>query len=318
LRKISLKYRGRCIKCNRWIASGETAFWEQGKGVWHVECHEDHREVKHGVRQKEPMPRPRSSYRSKSSNLIDGISAIGARLLRSRFPRTAWKPRSLKSYALLVLSVACALAGLLSLGYSSSLGPLAVPEPIARLNTVCTPSAVATQTCVTSVATSGTTTYRTQSTTWTTRTLGQVGPCPYGGSYFSKLCTKLCGCQYNVCVSFDRNCGNDYSAVYSYRITVQAVKVTVAGTSYLLQTATQTFDMTSTTTSCGATTVTETTTVEVANPSKGPVGAMGVFLAIVGVSSFSYGVWANRGRCKFCGRSTARETFCPHCGRSQI
>jgi hypothetical protein len=37
--------------------------------------------------------------------------------------------------------------------------------------------------------------------------------CPYGGQYYSSIYTKLCGWQYNVCVSFDYNCANDYHAV---------------------------------------------------------------------------------------------------------
>ena len=38
MRKISLKYAGRCGKCGQWIPAGETAFWEEGKGVWHLHC----------------------------------------------------------------------------------------------------------------------------------------------------------------------------------------------------------------------------------------------------------------------------------------
>jgi DNA/RNA endonuclease YhcR with UshA esterase domain len=38
LRKISLKYSGKCAKCGQWIPVGETAFWEEGKGVWHLDC----------------------------------------------------------------------------------------------------------------------------------------------------------------------------------------------------------------------------------------------------------------------------------------
>jgi hypothetical protein len=318
LRKISLKYAGKCSKCGRWIQGGKIAYWEQGKGIWHVECYEDHREVKYGVWQTEPMPRPRSSDRSKSSSLIDGTSAIGARLQHSKFPRNTRKIRPLRSYTPLILSVACALTGLLSLGYSSSMGPLAVPETFTRASTVCVPSTAATQTYLTSVSTSSTTTYRTQSTTWTTQTLGKVGPCPYGGTYYSRLCTKLCGCQYNVCVSFDRNCGNDYASIYSYRTTVQTVRVTVTCTSYLLRTTTQTFDTISTTTSCGVATITETTATEVPNPSKGSVGGIGVFLIAVGVAGSSYGMWANRHRCKFCGKTTVRNAFCSHCERYQV
>jgi len=37
--------------------------------------------------------------------------------------------------------------------------------------------------------------------------------CPYGGQYFSSIYTSLCGWQYNVCVTWDYNCANDYPAV---------------------------------------------------------------------------------------------------------
>jgi len=36
------------------------------------------------------------------------------------------------------------------------------------------------------------------------------GSCPNGGEYYSRISTSLCGVQYDVCVSFDYNCGNDY------------------------------------------------------------------------------------------------------------
>jgi hypothetical protein len=38
LRKISLKYEGRCVKCGRPISAGETAYWEKDRGVWHIDC----------------------------------------------------------------------------------------------------------------------------------------------------------------------------------------------------------------------------------------------------------------------------------------
>jgi len=38
LRKISLKYEGKCVKCGRTIPAGETAYWDKDKGVWHLEC----------------------------------------------------------------------------------------------------------------------------------------------------------------------------------------------------------------------------------------------------------------------------------------
>lgn len=38
--------------------------------------------------------------------------------------------------------------------------------------------------------------------------------CPHGGECFSWIHTSLCGDQYNVCVTWDYNCVNDYPAVY--------------------------------------------------------------------------------------------------------
>ena len=62
----------------------------------------------------------------------------------------------------------------------------------------------------------GRTTTRTTRTI-TTRTTGKTCSygCPYGGTYYPRLYTRLCGWQYNVCVTFDNNCSNDYPAVSS-------------------------------------------------------------------------------------------------------
>jgi hypothetical protein len=38
LRKISLKYEGKCVECGRSISAGETAYWEKDRGVWHIDC----------------------------------------------------------------------------------------------------------------------------------------------------------------------------------------------------------------------------------------------------------------------------------------
>jgi hypothetical protein len=40
IRKIPLKYEGRCVKCGREIPVGETAYWEKDRGVWHLDCGE--------------------------------------------------------------------------------------------------------------------------------------------------------------------------------------------------------------------------------------------------------------------------------------
>ena len=36
MKKITLKYDGKCIKCGRTIPAGEEAYWEKDKGVWHL------------------------------------------------------------------------------------------------------------------------------------------------------------------------------------------------------------------------------------------------------------------------------------------
>jgi hypothetical protein len=47
IKRIPLKYEGRCIKCGRTIPAGETAYWEKDKGVWHVDCTVPTRETSH-------------------------------------------------------------------------------------------------------------------------------------------------------------------------------------------------------------------------------------------------------------------------------
>jgi len=37
-RKITLKYEGRCLKCHKTIPIGSEAYWESGKGIWHLDC----------------------------------------------------------------------------------------------------------------------------------------------------------------------------------------------------------------------------------------------------------------------------------------
>ena len=38
LREIRTKFEGVCRKCQRRIDIGETVYWEQGKGIWHINC----------------------------------------------------------------------------------------------------------------------------------------------------------------------------------------------------------------------------------------------------------------------------------------
>jgi hypothetical protein len=35
---ITVKYKSRCIRCNRLIRPGERAFWKKGLGIWHDSC----------------------------------------------------------------------------------------------------------------------------------------------------------------------------------------------------------------------------------------------------------------------------------------
>jgi hypothetical protein len=52
--------------------------------------------------------------------------------------------------------------------------------------------------------------------------------CPYGGTYYPSIHTALCGWQYEVCVSFDYNCADDYNAVFVGGYTNTFVSTSVA------------------------------------------------------------------------------------------
>lgn len=38
MRQIRTKYEGVCRHCRRRVGIGETVYWEQGKGIWHLNC----------------------------------------------------------------------------------------------------------------------------------------------------------------------------------------------------------------------------------------------------------------------------------------
>jgi hypothetical protein len=256
------------------------AYWEKGKGVWHINCH--------------PTQERAQAATARAPSYTNTVRGKGA---PSKTFGT-WKLRPLRgSYAriLLLLSIACIVAGFGSLGHASSLGPIVMSEPTTRTNTVCVPQTMTSRTYATSVTTTGTVTYVSTFTTSTVSTLGYAGAsCPYGGEYFSAICTKLCGCQYDICVSFDYNCADDYPAVHAARTMVEAVRVTTTSTSYLQQTQTQTLDMTRVSTECGTTAETETRHVEAPNPSKGSFAGAGLFFITVGILGFSYGMWSSQ------------------------
>lgn len=254
MRRISLKYAGICVKCGRRIPEGETAYWEKGKGVWHLDC---------------------DKFTNRETQLVAaGTHGYSPTFGKQARPRTfgKWKLTPLRAShvrILLVLSIACLVAGLASVAYAIRMGPLVISQSTTRTNTVCLPQTMTTRTYATFLTTTGTVTYVSTFASTRVTTLGYAGPsCPYGGEYRSEICTSLCGCQHDVCVSFDYNCANDYPAVHSAHAVVVSTKVTTTGTSYIQQTQTQTLDMTRASTECGTATQTETTSIGVPNPSK--------------------------------------------------
>jgi hypothetical protein len=177
MRRIRTRYEGVCKYCRRIVPVGEVVYWEEGRGIWHINCAERKnasnpklgRSSRH-TNEGQSGPRPWQLLMSLSLILICaglGFNVIAAKTVRH-------KPSSMVS----------------SQTYSST---LTTASPVS-----------------TSSVTMRTTTYSTGSS-------GSGHPsCPYGGTYYARICTSLCGCQYNVCVSFDYNCANDYQAVTTY------------------------------------------------------------------------------------------------------
>lgn len=191
-----------------------------------------------------------------------------------------------------VLCIACILLGLGSVGYSGQVEPLTVSEPFTSAITIQLTLTSTVQSLSASVTTTGTTTYISTSTTTKVATMGRSGPtCPYGGEYRSRICTSLCGCQYDVCVTFDYNCANDYPAVYKDRTTIQASKVRTTGTSYGVQTYTLTYHLRTTSESYKTTSTVETRHIEVTNPMQQTLGITGIGLIALGALAFLMLVW---------------------------
>jgi hypothetical protein len=83
-----------------------------------------------------------------------------------------------------------------------------------------------------------------KTTVYSVSSVGGHPTCPHGGTYYASICTSLCGCQYNVCVSFDYNCANDYHAVYAggYAVTRTRLSTyTSTSTAYTQFSTTQTY-----------------------------------------------------------------------------
>jgi hypothetical protein len=177
-------------------------------------------------------------------------------------------------------------------GYAEQLGPLVVPEAVPTTVTLHLTQTSTIQTYSTSLTTTGTTTYVSTYVSTKVLTIGRSGAsCPYGGEYRSEICTSLCGCQYNVCVSFDHNCANDYQAVYTDRTTIQTLKLRTTGTSYLVRTDTPTHYLTTESEFYKTTSTVETRVIEVRNPMQPKLTETGFGLIAVGALGFLIVIW---------------------------
>ena len=192
----------------------------------------------------------------------------------------------------LILCIACILGGLASVSYAGKLGPLAVSEPVTRALTLQLTKTSIIQSFSTSLTTTATTRYVSTYTSSKVLTIGRSGPtCPYGGEYRSSICTSLCGCQYDVCVTFDYNCANDYRAVYTDRTTVQTSRVRTTGTEYLVRTDTLTYLSTTKSEFYETTSTVETRVIEVPNPVQRTLRVMGLSLLALGSLGFLILIW---------------------------
>jgi len=202
--------------------------------------------------------------------------------------------RVLKAHGdiLLILSVLCILSGLVMLGYGNRLAPLLLSETVAKTETSCAPETNVMRSTTVFLTTTGKSLHVLTYTT-TSVSISRAGPsCPYGGTYYPVKCTSLCGCQYDVCITFDYNCANDYPAVYAARTALHVVKATTTSTQYLVQTRTGFLNLTSTSTRCKEALVEETIVREVSNPNISKFRTSATVLVIVGVVGLLGGVWA--------------------------
>lgn len=191
-----------------------------------------------------------------------------------------------------MLCLLCILPGAGIVGYSAQLGPLNVSEPVTKSVTIHSTETSIFQSLTTSVTTTGTTTYVSTSTATKTVQVGGSSPtCPHGGVYRSSICTSLCGCQNDVCVTFDHNCANDYRAVYTYQTVVQTSKVRMIVTSYLLLTNTVTYLLTTESEFYRTTWTVETRVLQLPDPMQQILTVTGLSLIAVGALGFLINVW---------------------------
>ncbi|MGA8858122.1 MAG: hypothetical protein WB643_13280 [Candidatus Bathyarchaeia archaeon] len=136
-----------------------------------------------------------------------------------------------KTLVLLVLSIVSLLAAFSGVRYAGTLGPVLSSERVT----------IPVSSTIDVVTTVGT---RRSATTYMSVTVSSYGSygssCPYGGTYFSSIYTSLCGWQYDVCVTFDSNCSDDYHPVYQSLLVTRTVFASTTKTGYEISTSTST------------------------------------------------------------------------------
>lgn len=169
-----------------------------------------------------------------------------------------------KPQVLLVLSLVSMLAAFSSVLYTGTLGPVLSSERV----TIPVSSTIDVMTTAGTLR--STTTYKAT----TVSSYGSYGSpsCPYGGTYFSSIYTSLCGWQYDVCVTFDYNCSNDYQAVHQALLVTKTAFATTTNTAYQISTSTSTFIHSQL----------GTTVITVPNKIKQDFVTFSVFLAVAG------------------------------------
>lgn len=193
---------------------------------------------------------------------------------------------------LLILSTVWILSGLVMLGYGNRLAPLLLSETVAKTETFCAPETNVMRSTTVFLTTTGESLHVLTYTT-TSVSISRAGPsCPYGGTYYPAKCTSLCGCQHDVCITFDYNCANDYPAVYSTRTALQVVKAKTTSTQYLVQTRSDSVNLTTISTACKESVAEETIVRETSNPNISKFRTLATVLIIAGILGVSGGVWA--------------------------
>jgi hypothetical protein len=223
-RRIRTKYNGICIHCKAIVPAGETVYWEKGSGIWHVNCKSSTRWATETA--------PVKSVTSSASPAPRSVVA------------PFWEHHSARrAERVLVVSALLLIAG--AAGAEAAYQTIVVPTHDFRTYAITNAISYTSHTESLVVQPAATQTMALKTTDYSVSSGEGYPTCPYGGSYYARICTRLCGCEYDVCVSFDYNCANDYHAVY-----VVVYAVTYFRTSTLTSTSTAYTQFSTATTYC--------------------------------------------------------------------